>query len=154
MWIVSAILCIILIGIDQWTKYLAVQHLADGTVVQAVPGVFDFLYVENRGAAFGMLQDTRWFLIVVTVALIAAILVFALRCKSKSLWLIGAVTLIVAGGIGNLIDRFLSGFVVDFIHLLFMDFPCFNVADICVCIGAVLLAIYILFSEKYETERR
>lgn len=146
MWIVSTLMCAVLIGIDQWTKHLAVLYLSDGSVAKAVPGVFDFLYVENRGAAFGMLQDTRWFLVAITVALIAALVVFVLKNKSKSWLLFGAVALIVAGGIGNLIDRVWHGYVVDFIHLLFMDFPCFNVADMCVCIGAVLLAIYILIS--------
>ncbi len=151
MWLIYVFIGVVLVGLDQWTKHLAVANLSDGSVASALPGVFDFLYVENRGAAFGMLKDTRWFLILVTVALIIILLLFVRKYKCKSVLGLSAVTLIIAGGIGNLIDRVWHGYVVDFIHLLFMEFPCFNVADICVCIGAGLLALYILITP--ETKR-
>lgn len=150
--ILWGIFSVLLIAADQYTKYLAVTYLSSGNTVDFIPGVLDFVYVENRGAAFGMLQDTRWFLIVITVLALIFVAVYAFTRKKRGPLLMSAVALIFAGGFGNMIDRVVNGYVVDFIHTLFIRFPCFNVADICVTVGGVLLICYLLFFSSPKKE--
>ena len=111
-----------LVSIDQWTKGMAVEHLKGSAAVPLIPGWLELKYSENRGAAFGLLQDGRIFFLIVTAA----------------------------GAIGNLIDRLLNGFVVDFVYLSIINFPIFNLADIFVSWSAVLLIILMIF--KYNDE--
>jgi len=150
------IITLVLIALDQAAKFVARKLLAGAGAVDFIKNIMDFVYVENRGAAFGMMQNTRWFLIAITFVVLVALLIYVIKNKSKTPLFLSAASLIFAGGIGNLIDRIAFGYVTDFLHFLFMDFPCFNIADICVCIGAVLMIIYILFSEniKGETDER
>lgn len=145
----------VLIGLDQLTKWLAVTYLKNGESVTAIPGVLEFSYVENEGAAFGMLQGGRWFLVALTTILITALAVFVLtgRFRRYKLFTVSG-TLIIAGGIGNLIDRSIQGYVVDFLKVTFMNFPVFNLADCCVVVGSVLLLIFFCFfyEEQPATE--
>lgn len=142
------ILCGLLVALDQWTKHLAAFYLSSGKVLPVINHVIDFVYVENRGAAFGFFQNTRWFLVALTVIILIAIIVYILKNKKLDGLLMLSLTFIFAGGLGNLIDRIIKGYVVDFIRLLFVEFPCFNVADTCVTLGGILLAIYVLFFYK------
>lgn len=136
----------VLVGADQLTKWLAVTYLRNSDAVTAIPRVLDFSYTENTGAAFSILSGERWFLIVITLIVMIALAVFVLLGRFRRYWLFNvSATLILAGGIGNLIDRLLQGYVVDFIHVTFMDFPIFNVADCFVVIGSVLLLIFFCF---------
>ena len=146
--ILYGILGILLVVADQLTKYWAKNALANGATVDFIPHVMDFVYVENRGAAFGILQDTRWLLIGLTVVVLGVLLVYAYKTKKRHPVFLLSVALIVAGGIGNLIDRLFFGYVTDFLHLLFMEFPCFNLADVCVCAGGALIVIYLLFLDR------
>lgn len=146
------ILAVVMIALDQYTKYVARAALGGGNVVGFIDGVIDFVYVENRGAAFGMLQDTRWFLVALTVLVLAVLTFYIIKTKANHPLFLLAASLVYAGGIGNLIDRVFMGYVTDFIHLLFMDFPCFNVADICVCTGGALLVVYLLFIDLRKGE--
>lgn len=134
-----------LVAVDQLTKVLAVTYLRDGPVA-LWDGVFDLTYVENRGAAFGLGQGYGWLFAVLTVILSCGILwlLFSTR-RFRHPLAVASGMLIVAGGIGNLIDRVGRGFVVDFLYFKLIDFPVFNVADCCVVIGAILLAVYVLF---------
>ena len=149
---IYAVLTLVLIALDQTAKFIARKILAGSGPVGFIKYIMDFVYVENRGAAFGIMQDTRWFLIALTLVVLAVLLVYVIKTKNKTPLLLSASSLIFAGGIGNLIDRIAFGYVTDFLHFLFIDFPCFNIADICVCIGAVLMIIYILFSENIRGE--
>jgi len=143
-WIITALAAII---IDQLTKYFAVTMLKPIGYVPLWQDVLHLTYVENTGAAFGMFKDHRWvFLIISTVAIIAMI-VFMFIFRSKSAMFNISMGLIVGGGIGNMIDRIMNGFVVDFVDFTLIDFAVFNGADSCVCVGAALLFIYILFIE-------
>lgn len=136
----------VLVGADQLTKWLAVTYLRNSDAVTVIPRVLDFSYTENTGAAFSILSGERWFLIVITLIVMIALAVFVLLGRFRRYWLFNvSATLILAGGIGNLIDRLLQGYVVDFIHVTFMDFPIFNVADCFVVIGSVLLLIFFCF---------
>lgn len=136
----------VLVSLDQASKWLAVLFLKNGESVTLIPNVLSLEYVENRGAAFGILQGQRWLFVVFTGAVMAAILALLLfgRFRKSRLFNISA-TLIVAGGIGNFIDRLIHGYVVDFIKVEFFDFPVFNVADCFVVIGSVLLLIFFFF---------
>lgn len=150
---VYIILALVAIALDQYTKFVARGALAGGKICDFIPRTVDFVYVENRGAAFGVMQDTRWFLIALTVVVLAVILIYVFKSKKKHPLFLLSVALVFAGGIGNLIDRVFFGYVTDFIHLLFIDFPCFNIADICVCTGGALLVIYLLFIDAKKGEK-
>ncbi|MBO7304167.1 MAG: signal peptidase II [Clostridia bacterium] len=134
---------IILIGIwlDQLTKWLAVKFLSPIETQPLIKGVLHLTYVENRGAAFGMLADHRWIFIVVSTVTILG-MGFALYAgfMENKLYTV-ATAMIISGGIGNMIDRILLGYVVDFIDFRLINFAVFNGADSFVCVGAGLLVL-------------
>ena len=135
-----------LVSFDQLTKWLAVLGLKGAETAVIVPKLLGFTYVENRGAAFGILQGQRWLFLIFTGVVMAAILALLLFGNFRRFKLFNiSATLIVAGGLGNFIDRLIHGYVVDFIEVLFFDFPVFNVADCFVVVGSVLLLIFFLF---------
>lgn len=137
---------------DRCTKLLALSHLEEGARVPLLPGILELLRIENRGAAFGILQGHMPFFYFIT-ALVALLILFAvLRTPAKPryrLFLI-ALSMIAAGAIGNLIDRVTRKSVVDFIYFVPIDFPVFNVADIFVTCGTALLAVLLCFFYKDE----
>ena len=138
---------LVLLALDQGTKYLAVTHLKDRSSVKIWPGVFELQYLENRGAAFGILLDGKLFFVfaaIVMLTVIAFILVKSRKGKKYSTWHI-LLTFIGAGAIGNMIDRLRLDYVVDFFYISLIDFPIFNVADCYVVVSAVVLAILIGF---------
>lgn len=141
------ILIIALIVIDQISKYLALNNLAQVGSIPIIENVFHLTYVENRGAAFGMFQNNQ--MIFVIVALGASIVGLYYLYKKK-LNLLGnlAIILIISGAIGNLIDRVRLGFVVDYFDFRFIWEYVFNVADVFVVVGTILLCIYIIFFEN------
>ena len=140
------------IFVDQITKWLAVIFLqGNGTI--GWPGVdwfIRFRYVENRGAAWGMFSDHRWVFMTFSTIAIIGVLVFMFIKKPKNKLLCTSLSLIVAGGIGNMIDRIFVGYVVDFLEFSFMDSPVFNGADCFVCIGAAMLILYLLMDTVRE----
>ncbi len=123
--------------IDLWLRPIHHYVLADH--------VLSLTYVENRGAAFGMLQNQRWFFIILTLAVVGIGIYYILANKVKSDYLLVCFLLIIAGGVGNLIDRIFRGYVIDYIEFLFVRFAVFNFADILVTLGAVLLIGWLLF---------
>ena len=129
---------------DQITKYFAVKELKGGEPVNFIKGVVRFKYAENTGMAFSLFNGARWVFVAVTVVACSAALWYIFSNRCKSLWLYWSIAVIAAGGIGNLIDRALYGFVVDFIEPVFVDFAVFNIADCAVTLGAVSLVIYLL----------
>ncbi len=143
---------ILLLAADILSKLAAVKYLKPIDTFALWDGVFHLTYVENRGAAFGMLQGGRIFFILVTLLVFGAVLYFAKKYKIQSKWQSWGLTLISAGAAGNLIDRVLRGFVVDFLDFCLIDYPVFNLADIFVCTGAGLICIYIIFIEGKSNE--
>lgn len=135
------------ICLDQYTKYLAVTHLKDRPSIVIIRNVFELSYLENKGAAFGIMQNQRWFFIVSFVFIIAIILWIYIKLPAsvRFLPLHACNALIVMGAIGNLVDRVKLGYVIDFFYFSLIDFPIFNVADIFVVTGVILLAVLILF---------
>lgn len=147
---ISVIVTVLLsVAADQLTKLAAVRLLKPGSVT-ALPGALDFTYVENRGAAFGILADHRWVFLVLSVAAIAAIFAYIIISKPRSRLLLISLGLIAGGGIGNMIDRVRLGYVVDFIDVTFVKFYVFNIADSCVCVGCALLILWMILSERAD----
>ena len=129
------------IVLDQLSKLLAVKLLAPIGSVPLWEGVLHLTYVENRGAAFGMLAEHRWVFMSISTIAIIAIALYLYSGRNTSKLYTSALMLIVSGGIGNMIDRIALGYVVDFIDFALIDFAVFNIADSLVCIGAGLLIL-------------
>ena len=142
----------VLTGADQWTKALAVSALKGQEPFVLWPGVFEFLYSENRGAAFGMLQGQQGFFLAVAVCVLAAAVYVLWKAPSgrRYLPLEICLTMICAGAAGNLADRLTLGYVVDFLYFKWIDFPIFNVADCYVTVGTFVLMFLLLrvYSEE------
>ncbi len=130
---------------DQITKWIATVKLVDRTGVDFIKGFVEFYYTTNTGAAFSSFAGRRTLLIVLPIIMMIALLIYLYKSKDNSPWMNLAVITIIAGGLGNLIDRIFYGYVVDFINFQFISFPVFNLADIFVCVGGILLVVYILF---------
>ena len=139
----------IVIVLDQVTKALVRQNLALGEAWAPIPAIgdfFRFLYWQNRGAAFGTLQNAGPVLTVVRIAIAIFIIVFYQKAESKDTLMKVALSLMLGGAVGNLIDQFTLGFVTDFIAV--GRFPIFNVADSCVTIGVGLMLLDMIIKEK------
>ncbi len=146
----TPIVILLLVGFDQLTKYWADSYLKTRlTDIELWPGVFHLTYVENPGAAFGMMKGQQTFFIVITVVVLVAICWYWRQIPSNKLgvWMKVAILLIVSGAIGNLIDRVLLNYVRDMLYFVLIDFPVFNVADICVVGGVALLFPLLLFAD-------
>ena len=139
-----------LVAFDQYTKYLAVIHLKDKPAFIIINGVLELNYLENKGAAFGMLQNQKAFFIFVAIVVVGVIGYVLLKMPDHKKYRILHLflSLITAGAIGNMIDRIRFDYVVDFIYFVLINFPIFNVADIYVTISTILLVILLLFVYK------
>lgn len=140
-----------LVGLDQVTKQLAVQYLKNQEAIELIPGVFELTYLENTGAAFGIFRDKQWLFVGGSVIITAVILVFFIKLPKTKKYLPFFITMavVLAGAIGNMIDRLAYGYVVDFFYFSLIDFPVFNVADIYITVGAAVFALlYILCPEE------
>lgn len=142
----------VLVAFDQWTKNLAVEHLKGQEDISLIPGVLCLHYLENRGAAFGIFQDQRTFLLILTAIILICVCYVLWRIPSDKKYNLLKLLciMITAGGIGNLIDRVRLNYVVDFIYFSLIDFPIFNVADIYVTTSMFLLLILVLCYYKDE----
>ena len=139
----------ILFGVflDQISKYLVVIYMELGESVDIIPGVFRFTYIQNKGAAFGSMSDSRWLFMILSGIAIVAILVFIFWKKPQSKLMLSALLMICSGGIGNMIDRVRLGYVIDFLD--FCAFPelwmwVFNVADAFVVVGAGIMILWMI----------
>ena len=139
-YIISAITVIILVILDQITKWQALTKLKPIKNTVVIKGFLDFTFVENRGAAFGILSGKRVFFILLTVVVAAGIIYsfYKLPKTREYNWLKCGLVLVLSGAIGNVIDRAVRGYVVDFLEVTFIKWPVFNLADIYVVIGAWL----------------
>lgn len=148
--LVSIISIAILVVADQLIKMVVENRLMPVGSADFIPGIVEFKYTQNTGAAFSILENHTELLSVFTLIIIICGLVYVLSGKLKEKLLIVSAILVLAGGIGNLIDRifrggeFFRGYVVDYINLLFMDFAVFNFADCLICVGAGLIFVYVI----------
>ena len=136
-----------LIVLDQLVKAYVVQNIALGEVKTWIPNFVSLTYLQNRGAAFSMLQDQQWFFTVITLVVMAGAIWYLHKHLDDSLWTVLGLMLIISGGLGNFIDRVSQGFVVDMFHLDFVNFAIFNVADSYLTVGVVVLLIAMLKEE-------
>lgn len=151
MSIICVIIAIILmVLLDQITKIWAVNALGYGGDLSLWQDVLHFHYLENKGAAWGIFSGKQLFLIILTSLIIIGLFIYLLRLPQNkaSRWYKIAFTMIIGGAIGNLIDRISLNYVRDFIYFKLIDFPIFNVADIFVVCGVILLMLVILFIDR------
>ena len=150
-------LLIPLIGIvaDQIVKYWAATDLQARGTIPLWEGVFHLTYCENTGAAFSMFTGQRWLLLAVTVVFLAMLLWAQFRGWMQNTFGRMSLNFVIGGAIGNMIDRFFLGYVVDMFDFCLIDFPVFNVADIFLCVGVGMMMLYILVMEpKIEKAKK
>lgn len=142
---------ILIAALDQVVKLAVAEHLVSAGSIPLIRDVFHLTYCENTGAGFGIFADYTWLLSLLTIIVVAAVVLYVVVKRPKSAVLITALTFIVGGAAGNLIDRLRLGYVIDFFDFRLIHFPIFNVADCFVTLGAVIFAVYVLFfSDKKE----
>ena len=142
VWIIGS-----LILFDQLVKSYVVKTIALGEIKSWIPNLVSLTYLQNRGAAFSMLQNQQWFFAVITLVVMAGAIWYLHKHIEDSFWIVFGLVLIIAGGLGNFIDRISQGFVVDMFHLDFINFAIFNVADSYLTVGVVVLLIAMLKEE-------
>ena len=142
---ISLVIIAVLIAIDRLTKYIVVSTIKTDGPKEFLFGLFQFRYVENTGAAFSSFSDKTEILTVATVIIIIFCLFLLLTRKLKPMFVNVCLLLVTAGGIGNVIDRIVYGYVVDFIEPLFIDFAVFNFADCSITVGAFMLIAYEIY---------
>ena len=145
---------VLLIALDQWTKYMVLLRVKPIDSIPLIPGILSFTYHENRGAVWGIMQGQIPVLIVTTVIILTVVLWIYSRIPDtkKYRWLHFIAVLVIAGAIGNFIDRLFRHYVVDFIYFELIDFPIFNVADMYVVIAAFLLIFVSVFIYKEDSD--
>ena len=150
--LIGILAAVLLTALDQWTKYLAVLHLKGQSPIVLWDGVFELYYLENRGAAFGILQGQKAVFLICTAVVLVLIAFYYNRLPGGRRYTLMRVVavLLAAGALGNLIDRMRYSYVLDFLYFNLIDFALFNVAHCFVTVGAVLLAVLILFVYKEE----
>lgn len=150
--LIFSVLFILFLALDQITKYLAIEYLKGGKDILLIDGVLELQYLENRGAAFGMLQGQKFFILFVGIVFLALMLfvLWKLPEHKKYNKLYSLAGAMAAGAIGNMMDRIRFDFVVDFIYFSLIDFPIFNVADIYITVSIFILAFLVLFIYKEE----
>lgn len=138
---------------DQFSKYWALNSLKNKDSIKLIGDFLRFTYAENKGAAFSILQDRRWFFVIITVSVLVLLAFVFFRNKKLTKLSKLAIVMISGGAIGNFIDRLRLGFVIDFIDVRFFgyyNFPIFNIADSFVVCGTILMAI-LIYCNKFET---
>ena len=142
------LIALVVVALDQFTKYLVVKNMELGQSIPLIPDVFHLTSHRNMGAAFGILQNQRLLFIIITVAVIIGIIVSLVRVGRRQPALSWALALVLGGAIGNFIDRVSTGKVVDFLDFTLIHFPIFNVADAAITIGVALLILDLVLDSK------
>ncbi|HEM5998198.1 signal peptidase II [Streptococcus suis] len=142
------IVAAVLIVLDQLVKTWTVANIALDTVEPFLPGFMSLAYLRNYGAAWSILQNQQWFFTIVTLVVVTALIWYYIKQIQGNIWTLFSLSLMIAGALGNFIDRIRLGYVVDMFHLDFINFPVFNVADICLSVGVGILFICIMKEES------
>lgn len=148
------IVIVALIALDQWVKFEIVKNIQLGEVKSFIPKILSLTYLRNTGAAFSILENQQWLFAVITLVVIGAAIWYLSKHIKGSIWLLSSLSLIIAGGIGNFIDRMRQGFVVDMFQLDFINFAIFNVADSYLTIGVMVLVVMMLKEEDNASKGR
>ena len=147
MAIIGIILFVLLVAADQLSKLYAINVVQKRGYVEIIKNFYHLIYVENRGAAFGIMQNKQWIFIIITIAVFSVFGYVLYKYKIEGKLFFAATVLILSGGFGNLIDRVFRGYVVDFLQFSFFP-PVCNIADYYITVGAVLLVISVMFCKK------
>lgn len=147
---IAYLVALLMVLIDQIIKKWTTSSLQLHESRSGIDGLFDFYYIRNEGAGWGILQGRMWFFYVVTFVIIVYLIYLIYKHRQGSLFLKCTYGLLLGGAIGNLIDRIINGYVIDMFRLTFMNFPIFNVADMALSIGVILLIIQVLMTEDTE----
>ncbi len=142
----------LLVGLDQWSKYLTVQNISLGETKEFIPGFLSLTHLRNTGAAWSLLEGKMIFFYVITVIVSVVIIYLLIKNYKKSIWYSVGLSFVLAGAIGNFIDRVRLGYVVDMLQTDFMNFPIFNVADSTLLVGVICIFIYLILDEKAAKE--
>ena len=145
---IVAVVVLLLIALDQLVKSYIVWQIPLGEVRSWIPNLVSLTYLQNRGAAFSMLENQQWLFTLVTFLVIGGAVYYLIKHLHASKWMLAGLTLVIAGGLGNFIDRIRQGFVVDMFQLDFINFAIFNVADMYLTFGVAILLLMILKEEK------
>lgn len=148
------IVAALLVVCDQLVKYWVVSNLSLGEAMNVIPNVFSLTYYQNSGAAWSILQGQMWFFAIVTFVAVPLCIWLLWKNRRGSKFYSLALGLVIAGALGNFIDRMRLGYVVDMFQTDFMNFPIFNVADMCLTIGVAMVFIYALFEERFERKEK
>lgn len=137
--------------LDQAAKLFAAAFLPSLKTIPIIENIFHLTYVENTGAGFGVFSDHTWILTTLTILVIVAVVTYMTAKRPKEKTFVTALTFMMGGAVGNVIDRVRLGYVIDFFDFTLIDFPVFNVADCFITVGAALFVVYIIFlSDKKE----
>ncbi|WP_438736587.1 signal peptidase II [Enterococcus sp. DIV1444a] len=152
MLVVYFLISALLVGLDQWSKYLTVQNISLGETKEFIPGFLSLTHLRNTGAAWSLLEGKMIFFYVITVIVSVVIIYLLIKNYKKSVWYSVGLSFVLAGAIGNFIDRVRLGYVVDMFQTDFMNFPIFNVADSTLVVGVICIFIYLILDEKAAKE--
>ncbi|MGQ7549380.1 signal peptidase II [Streptococcus suis] len=141
-------LMVVLIGLDQFVKAWTVANIELDTVTEFIPGLMSLAYLRNYGAAWSILQNQQWFFTIMTIVAVTGLVWYYIKQINGNIWTLFSLSLMIAGALGNFIDRIRLGYVVDMFHLDFISFPVFNVADVCLTVGVSILFICIMKEES------
>ncbi|MCC8159771.1 MAG: signal peptidase II [Oscillospiraceae bacterium] len=144
------IVSLIIIFADQAVKYLVVSGMSVGDTAFSILNLFDITYVQNRGAAFSILSGKVSLLSIISVVFCVGVIVYWIKKKPTNTLLKTSLLLMFSGALANAADRIFRGFVVDYIKTAFINFPVFNIADICITVGAALLVVYVIWFDKED----
>ncbi len=147
---ILVVVTVVLIAIDQVIKFWVEKLLPKHETLPIIDSVLHLTYVRNYGAAFGFFQNQKVFLLLITSLILIGAIMFMLLNKVDNSVFLWSLTLVISGGVGNLIDRIISGYVTDYIDFRLINFAVFNLADSYVVIGVTIMAIYILFIEPKQ----
>ena len=143
---------VLLIVLDQLVKWAIVSNIKLGEVKGFIPSIMSLTYLQNTGAAFSILENQQWLFTIITLLVIGGAIWYLIKNIKGSFWLISGLTLIIAGGLGNFIDRLRQGFVVDMIQVDFINFAVFNVADTYLTFGVLIMLLVIIKEETNGSE--
>ena len=143
---------VLLIVLDQLVKWAIVSNIKIGEVKGFIPSIMSLTYLQNTGAAFSILENQQWLFTIITLLVIGGAIWYLIKNIKGSFWLISGLTLIIAGGLGNFIDRLRQGFVVDMFQVDFINFAVFNVADTYLTFGVLIMLLVIIKEENNGSE--
>ena len=154
---ILALLCgLVVLGVDQLTKYFIISNYALGESSDFINGFINIIYINNKGGAWGILDGHTWTLLAVTAILMIVCFTLLLKLGKRNKFVFWSISFILFGGLGNMIDRvFRDGNVIDFLHFEFLpEFPIFNVADCAVVLGAGMLLVYFIYDSIMESKQK